>query len=552
MTSTEASNKTNIMSFFPLKEARKSQEIVIREIEKVFNSGKRIVILEAPVGSGKSAIAVTLANWLRSAHVITPRKSLQDQYFDDFQDSLVLMKGRNAYACTNMSDAKKYHRVIKAIETGKSSPPVAGEYSCAEGPCRESEAVYKSCTRDRPCPYSVAIDLACKSPTVVHNIHSFIFQTQFGGKFEPRPLLVIDEGHEIEGAIRDFITKKISVPGIHEIGDYPGPDAKLWFEYLTQEALLPKELPKPIEIEPPPWDEPEGETEPAPQTPREAYLERVSNLVYNLEMMGKFVVKTTPVKVAGRQVSTSFEFIPDRLGNAAERLLFSYGEKVLIMSGTIYDKEVFCRNVGINPAEVQFIRVPSSFPAANRPIYCKAEYQVDTSHANWAQNLDETAAIINRILGIFHNVKGLIHAPSYMAAQDLVGAIKSDRVITHSKVDLQSVLTEFYDSDKPLVLVSPTCQQGVDFKDDRARFQIITRIPYLNTGDEFVSYKVKEDFPWYNYQALVVFGQQIGRVNRSEEDFGATFLLDDRFGRFLSKNSKKLPKWLTDAIVYRN
>jgi Rad3-related DNA helicase len=101
------------------------------------------------------------------------------------------------------------------------------------------------------------------------------------------------------------------------------------------------------------------------------------------------------------------------------------------------------------------------------------------------------------------------------------------------------------------VFISPVCQQGVDFKGDRARFQIVTRIPYLNTSDEFVSHKVENDFAWYNYKALVVFGQQIGRVNRAEDDYGATFLLDERFNRFISKNSTKLPKWLRDAIVYR-
>ena len=100
-------------------------------------------------------------------------------------------------------------------------------------------------------------------------------------------------------------------------------------------------------------------------------------------------------------------------------------------------------------------------------------------------------------------------------------------------------------------LFAPKCQQGVDFKDDRARFQIITRVPYLNTGDPFVSDMMQKSFDWYNYQALVIFGQQLGRPVRSEKDFGATFLLDERFHRFVSKNSKKLPQWVKDSFVYK-
>jgi len=112
-------------------------------------------------------------------------------------------------------------------------------------------------------------------------------------------------------------------------------------------------------------------------------------------------------------------------------------------------------------------------------------------------------------------------------------------------------LEEFYKASGNRVFLSPNCSQGVDFKQDRARFQIILRVPYLNTQDPFLAYKVANDFPWYNHQALVTFGQQIGRVNRSEDDFGVTILVDDRFPKFIKKNSLYLPKWVKDSIRYK-
>jgi superfamily II DNA or RNA helicase len=51
-----------------------------------------MVILEAPVGSGKSAIAMTFARAVSNSHIITPRKSLQDQYFEDFKEDIVLIR----------------------------------------------------------------------------------------------------------------------------------------------------------------------------------------------------------------------------------------------------------------------------------------------------------------------------------------------------------------------------------------------------------------------------------------------------------------------------
>jgi Rad3-related DNA helicase len=287
-------------------------------------------------------------------------------------------------------------------------------------------------------------------------------------------------------------------------------------------------------------------------SPRDEYLNKVKSLDLQKDYYGdQFVVKATVNKVGMRSISTTFEFIPDSLGSAVTNLLISYGEYVILMSGTIYDKNTFCKNLGLKQDDVYFIRVPSTFPLENRPLYAKPEYQVDTSHQMWDENFKEMIEKMSKIMDIFHDAKGLIHAPSYQAAQQIVEALPGKRAITHSSQDLQQRLNEFYNSKEPLVFVSPVCQQGVDFKYDRARFQIITRVPYLNTNDEFINYKVKNDFPWYNYQALVVFGQQIGRVNRAEDDYGATFLMDSRFGKFVTRNSKVIPKWVQNAIVWR-
>lgn len=549
---------TDIMSFFPLPKARKSQEIVIREIDKVFKSGKKIVILEAPVGSGKSAIAMTLSSAYGGAHVITPRKSLQDQYHDDFSDRLVLMKGRNAYPCTIDSAARRYNAVAKSVEAGKSVIPIAQEGSCATGPCRGSMDIYKLCTQDRPCPYSLAIAVAEKAPTIVHNIHSFIFQTSFAKKFEERNLLIVDEAHELEAALREFTIKKITLRQEINPSEFPGHDIKEWENFLLSERFVEKKK-EPLKAAPstPPWEEEpvEGSGAVSVATPEEEdpYYEQVMSVLAALESMGKFVVRIEPIlnAVTGKQVATSVEFIPENLSGTANKLLFSFGKKVLLMSGTVYDKDQFCRNAGISTADAHFIRIPSSFPVPNRPIYCKPQYQTDTSHQNWEDNFEEMIGIIRKVMGIFKDVKGLIHAPSYRAADEITRALADPRVVTHDKTNLVTALDSFYRAEGPQVFVSPVCQQGVDFKGDRARFQIITRVPYLNTGDEFVSHKVQNDFSWYNYQALVVFGQQVGRVNRSEDDFGATFLLDSRFNRFLAKNSRKLPKWLLDAVIYR-
>lgn len=558
MTDNKNNISSGIMSHFPLPTARASQKVVIEEIDKVFKSGKRIVILEAPVGSGKSAIALTLARSVGPAnltiepeggvggsHIITPLKSLQDQYYSDFHEHIVLMKGRNAYPCTFDAKPRKYAAVINAIEAGSVKAPLPEDINCANAPCKDSLAVFNLCTEDRPCPYSVAIKVASNNPIIIHNIHSFIFQTNFGNKFGKRELLIVDEAHEIENTIRDFITKKLALNGYikqEELSNIKS--VSDWHTFLMNPRFIPEETEQ---------DRAKKDVDKAYVSAKEDYLRKVEALTAKDYFDKGFSVDVNYLYKPNAAIpyATVFEFIPHHVGAATNNLLLDYGTKVLLMSGTIYEKDLFCRNLGINPADAHFIRTSSSFPKENRPLYLKPQYQTNTSHLTWNENFPELIKIIQKIMDIFKDAKGLIHAPSYAAAEQIKNALNSSRAVTHTSSDFLDSLEQFFASKDPNVFISPTCQQGVDFKADRARFQIIVRVPYTSTNSVFIKDKVEKDFPWYNYQALVVFGQQLGRVNRSEDDYGATFLIDSRFNKFITRNSRLLPGWVKEAFVWK-
>ena len=536
----------DLMEFFPLESPRGSQLAVLKEIDRAFSEGKNFIILEAPVGSGKSAIAMTVAMALGDAHLITPRKSLQNQYFDDFTDNVVLMKGRSSYPCTYKGLPGKYKSVIQHIERGNVSPPSSDEPNCGAAPCRNSQTVTRNCVEDLgPCPYSVAMDLAEKNRVVVHNLHSFIYQTSFSQKFGKRSVMIVVEAHDIEGIIREFITPKITSARVVKEEDLPNVSNTNgiggWCEFLLSSKCAPIVSQR---------EAARKAIDPDYRTDLDQYTDRVSMLSSSQELQeGNFTVKHDVRP--GYIRPPTFEFVPHRLGNAAAKHIFSYGDKVILMSGTVYDKSLFCKNLGINGASAHFIRIPSTFPVSFRPIYLKGEYQADTSYQGWNDNFRDIIEKIESVMDIYKDAKGLIHAPSYDAAEQLANALPEDRVVTHHKGNFQEKLAEFYASEGNKVFISPICQQGVDFKGDRARFQIILRVPYPSTSDPFIRDKVEGDFQWYNYQALVVFGQQTGRINRSEDDYGATFLMDERFNRFISRNSKVLPKWLQSAIIWR-
>lgn len=536
---------SGILDHFPIDEEkgykgpRSGQVAVLRAIEKAFKDGYKNVLLEAPVGSGKSAIAVTAASFYKSAHILTPRKSLQNQYMDDFRDTcdVVMMKGRGAYPCTRKYTQQQYIQIKNRIEIGDDVSTVSG-VKCNEAPCLRSSTIRKKCKDERECPYDTAWRVADGTEGVIHNLHSFIFQAYFAGKFEKRNILIIDEAHEIENIVRGFAVRKIHLPTYVTDDEYAHTtdfesliEWKAWLEGFA--GLFSATPSGPMQV-----------------SDRDTYLSNLEALTAFSEAFGnKFVVSANRNRMTR---DTDISITPEQVGQLVEKYLLAFSDRRLIMSGTIYSKQLFCKLNGLKESETCFIRIPSTFPKDTRPIYCKPDYLVDTSHALWDQNYLDMVQNVQTIFDIFDDAKGLIHAPSYSAAEQLYESLKhTERVITHTKDNLNETLQEFYASEEPMVLISPVCQQGVDFKYDRARFQIVLRVPYLNTGDAFIGYKVKKDFNWYNYQALIIFGQQVGRVNRAEDDYGVTILMDERFGKFLSKNRNVLPKWLTDAIIYK-
>lgn len=555
-----------ILDCFPtvghITKPRKGQVDVLQAIQKAFDDGYKNVLLEAPVGSGKSAIAIAASKFYGQAHILTPRKSLQDQYLEDFQTSgVALMKGRNAYPCTYPSQESTgvYEAVIKLIRQGGIPQPKFGQKTCDKGDCKSDPQALEKCTgaewvsgeRDEdgsyspgyltdathPCPYHEAIDVAQTSDLIVHNLHSFIFQSYFAGRFTPRPLLVIDECHEIEGIVRGFAEVKLTLPFLVEESEIPTREEcktldqwGIWFESFANKLSERQRV--------------DGTTE------RSEFMLTIQKMTLLSDQFGEEFVFKCEEGINGK--SMVFTFIPKNIGHLVDMYLLSYGDKRLLMSGTIYSKSTFCKKNGLKESETCFMRIGSSFPLDSRPIYFKKDYSVDTSHKTWDTNFTDMIQKITKVMNVFDDAKGLIHTPSYQASLTVFNALKSTgRAMMHTKDDFAESLNKFYAEKEPKVFLSPICAQGVDFKHDRARFQIVLRVPYANTSDPFVEYLVKEDFPGYNYQALVTFGQQIGRVNRSDDDFGATVLMDERFGKFLSRNRSVLPKWLLDAIIYK-
>ena len=137
---------------------------------------------------------------------------------------------------------------------------------------------------------------------------------------------------------------------------------------------------------------------------------------------------------------------------------------------------------------------------------------------------------------------------SYKIANYIEQNCWNERLLFHKSDDRDDILQKFMKSTEPLVLVSPSMTEGVDLKDDLARWEIIVKIPYPYLGDKQVSRRMEVDPDWYVWQTCLKLVQSYGRIFRSETDWGSAYIFDSGAQYFIHKYKHILPKWFLEAI----
>lgn len=562
--------------FFPFDvfpTIRPAQEALLDQFEK---TTQKYVVIQAPVATGKSAIAIALLNRHHSGYILTPRKFLQDQYAKDFP-TYPILKGKKNYPChTHNQKYATYRSVQECPLLAKEQKALIQYIGMTLYDSDKKEGDKPTILPKTCCPYYVTLRQVMDHPRAICNFHSFWFNgpgrasqdKNIQARLSPRAILIIDEAHELEQVLRQIAT--FQVKSYHLPAKIETLSAAEWIDFLTPE------------IEQTATEEFEQmlagnnvidendlfylfhEDTKAPDLERYLQFKKNQlNIIEKLESEGGFVVKYELVKESMKrekkaihktEASYLLTWIPLNITAYAARLFDQY-ERVVFMSGTIYNIEHFSAPFGLNTNHIDTIHVDSPIPAKIRPIYCDKAFMVNTSYAQWAAQQEKLIHILVHILTLpeLKHVKGLIHTTSYQMAREITKALEQTtvqhRIMTHHERDFDTKLNAFFTSQENEVFISPICAQGIDFKNDRARFQIIIRVPYPNQADAFYTYQYHHNMAWINYQTLVTFGQQIGRINRHETDSGITFLLDSRFYYFLQQNKQFLPNYIHQTIL---
>ena len=251
------------------------------------------------------------------------------------------------------------------------------------------------------------------------------------------------------------------------------------------------------------------------------------------------------VSTEGEMVS----FKPLKIDKYAEKTLFQYADKILFMSATILDKDLFCKWLGLDPEEVYYIKSESPFKKEYRPIHMRLVGPM-SKRALW-HTAPKTIPVLREILDKHRDEKGLIHTNSYKCQQYITEHIRDQRILSHTPKTREQVLAEFEKSKNPYVLVSPSMSEGVDLPYEKCQFQVIYKVPYPYLGDKQINERKNIDPQWYAYKTIMTLMQAYGRGMRAENDHCDTYILDKNIQTILRNKMyrKLIPKFFREAIT---
>jgi Rad3-related DNA helicase len=543
--------KNDLSKYKPRKEQKEALSFIDSEYQK--NKLNKFFLLNLPVGSGKSHLALMIADWYRKNvskmarfDIITNSKILQDQYADTYE-SIADLKGKENYECESYS------------------------CSCAQG--AEFNRLNK--TSCESCPYSFARENYISGGISLTNFYLYILYAIYNPKLmENRgaKVLIVDEAHEFDDVMSDFISIKITenvikkfkfsneydlmkkLKSVSSINDYVD-----FLRFLNGEILSTMEdMEKGMSSTPRNIKSDKRDLKISKVLKTKNTDVRVMNLITDLKQYQLKIeiflkeYKENPnnwVLESGwneklKQKELSLE--PIWAYDYLDKYVFSQYDMVFLMSGTILDKNLFCQLNGLDVSKAVYYSIASPFPLRNRPIYYMPLGKM--SFKSKEDTFKRYIPYIQKLLSKYKNKKGIIHTNSFELAKWIESSIKDPRLIFHDSSNKDEILRMHMESEEPTVIVSPSMDTGVSFDNDSARFQIIAKVPYPSLASQKNKMRQSNNPDWYSWKTVSGLIQMSGRPVRSNMDYADTIIIDGGFGDVIKHSSHLLPDWIQEAI----
>lgn len=552
----------------PEFEWRKGQkEAVEGIIDAYFDPDCDTVILDAPVGSGKSLIAMCSA-WIltregKKGYLLASDIALQDQYEKDFQRfnlSWGSVKGVDNYMCIDNMDRNSM------------------------GTCRikNLNPYNMDCFGD--CPYYSARKRASDSSASLLNYAYWLVHMNYVNMimsadkqlFKPRDFAICDEGHKVLDIVQNNYSPRVDTKTIEKIEKLT--DFFLLYKVRNHSSdyVRIKELIRSLWIE---------EDQDKLLNILEQIHELLKNYLGSIEKLKDRVKedypKDNPPKewrealwISSWLTDMEYKFADyvDIIQRTSTRNLVKnpQGEDTIVfnclkesylmhkyfhrwtgfrvfMSATFADPSDYLLSISLRGAK--YIKVESTFDFSKSPIYFYNKRKMSYNHING--NLPWLYEQVNDILDKHKGESGIIHSASYDLSMKIFQNLSPKnrkRVLVYSGTEEKRKVLELLKFSKDKVLIGPSLLEGLDLKDDWSRFAIFAKVPYLSLGDRFVKAKLAISPSWYRWKAIINILQGTGRSVRSETDWAVTYILDGSLSDLIHNNRRAFPKEFMERI----
>ena len=543
--------KKDLSKYKPRKEQREALEFIDSEYKS--NPLNKFFLLNLPVGTGKSHLALMITDWYRKnvnkisrVDIITNSKILQDQYSETY-DSIADLKGKENYECESYS------------------------CSCAQG--AEFNRLNK--TSCESCPYSYARENFISGGISLTNFYLYILYAIYNPKLmENRGsnVLIVDEAHEFDDVMSNFISIKITENIIKKYkfsNEYEIMKKLNYVKSIEQYVDFLKFLSGEIIST---AESMEAGLGSAGRNVRSDKRDlKISKLLKTKNVDVKMMQLITDLKQYQLKIEIFLKEYKENPNNWVletsynektkqkelslepiwaydylDKYVFSNYDMVFLMSGTILSKNLFCNLNGLDVQKAVYYSIPSPFNVKNRPIYYMPLGKM--SYKNKEETFKRYIPYIKKLLDKYQGRKGIIHTNSFELSNWIKDNIKDPRLIFHDSSNKDEMLKLHKSSEEPTVIVSPSMDTGVSFDNDDARFQIIAKIPYPSLASQKNKLRQKNNPEWYSWKTVSGIVQMSGRPVRSHLDYADTIILDGSFGDVIRYSSHLIPDWIQNAI----
>lgn len=521
-------------SLFPRPKAYPGQ---IESAEELLKHDE--ILLCSHTGSGKTAVFTYAAHLFGQATlIIEPLKALQIQVQRYYPDKDKYIFGRVEYKCpfsyTGHADQaacitrKEYYETKKRAKIKGFSYFKAGVRTQWEYPCKN-------------CHYVNAIEEATRQMQ-----EGKVLICNFGNYeqyFDRAKMIIIDEAD----AFFQAIIGGVECTFWHNVTLEP-------FAILAAEQHHLSNRYKELEgKEPRTWEEQQIQLHEMNKI--EAKIRSIKFLLENVDLTFSYrePIRHKKNELTGDLEVTKIEIMPTKTKELKDRVFRRPSTKLIIVTATpaIFGADIKQVNYSI-PQRVGIFYTPVGLMTKRNVKYFE-NYHLLHKSADFIKTM--SAAMEKEYHDEYRNkiYRCIVHCGNLDDyARDLYTYLGGEKTcVMQERGTLATTIQTYKENEDARFLLVAGADFGIDIPD--VVHQYVVKVPFASMGPRLEALKSQmpenEFADWYTMDALNRMVQQCGRVGRTANAFGCTFILDNKFGDLFFKYEDRLPDWFKSRYI---